>query len=352
MRVVTFQQLLWGTARMLGLTDPGGQFNGNSGTLSNERASDLAEYLTNRAGEGWGWEWWPEWTLTEQREYRATYVAATAYTATQEVWHPGSLKYYQALQATTGNAPATWNGSTWVTADAYWAECAASYGGSDWLASTAYAVNTTTGRVRNPADNLFYQCHTAHTSGATFDSTKFGLLTPFNRYIAFEQTGESKIWRCEGIYRRDPRVFPRNPGRCAKGESDLGVQAGADAPSQPWIRFQKPPPEFSAVPWAAGTFTLGDVRYYATTKDCYKVIVSSTTDAPTVTASWERQQLPEVLAPFVKRAAKADALGDQKQTARMAKELDLAYGDLADARDQMFDGQGNHSTALAGAWGR
>ena len=57
MRVVTFQQLLWGTARMLGLTDPGGQFNNGSGTLSNERASDLAEYLTNRAGEAWGWEW-------------------------------------------------------------------------------------------------------------------------------------------------------------------------------------------------------------------------------------------------------------------------------------------------------
>lgn len=59
MRRVSFQSVLYGAARLAGL-DP-------TRDLREPLTSTLLEHINQRVGEGWRWDFWPEWTLTEER---------------------------------------------------------------------------------------------------------------------------------------------------------------------------------------------------------------------------------------------------------------------------------------------
>lgn len=347
MRTVTFQSVLYGVATAHGM-DP-------ARDLNPARTASFAEYINQRVLEGWKWEFWPEWTVSEQRAFRASYDATEPVAATDERFLPGAQNYYQALQASTGQAPATLTGTLWVENSAYWAICAQSYSGNDWATGTVFTVGL---QVRNPDDNRFYQCHTAHTAGATFDATKFGLLTPFDKYVAYEQTTAAgvrltPIDEVKQVCKRNPRVFPANPFPIAFRPSDAGIQFMADAPAQVWIEFRKRPPVFTSTRHSlTTTYALDDLAYSSTTGECYKSLQAANVNhAVTDAAWWERVQFPAVLASFVKRCASADALNDQKQTSRKKDKLDEAYAELQDAADRALAGQGQFQTATVVAYG-
>ena len=59
MRRVTFQSVLHGTARQIGL-DP-------TRDLQGALTAGLLEFLNQRVAEAWRWDFWKEWTLTESR---------------------------------------------------------------------------------------------------------------------------------------------------------------------------------------------------------------------------------------------------------------------------------------------
>lgn len=350
MRTVPFLSVLNAVASGLGL-DP-------VRDLNQARAAALTTYVNARMLEGWKFDFWPEWTVSEQRAYRAPYAAATAYvdptlTAAQEVFFYGSVDYYQALRATTGTAPATSNGGAWTTNDAYWALCQASYSGADWAAGNNYAL---TDVRRNPDDNRFYQCHTAHASaGAAMDLTKFGVLTPFQKYVDYDQAGLTPIDEVKLASRKDSTTFRANPGAVEFTPIDKGILLGSKAPALVWLKFRLRPPQFTSVYWTgAATFATGALTLSRSTGECYVSLQDGNLNHDPAGASaayWERVKFPAVLASFVTRAAAADALKDGKQTDRAVSELEAARDELADALDRALAAQGQFETAGVQTYG-
>lgn len=259
----------------------------------------LNAHFDRWARQAWEAYFWPEWTLAERRQFRpdwdtgTTYGAPTA-TAAVERYHVRSRKYYQSLRAAnTGNAPADADG---VENSAWWAECASDYGGLDWATGMVFTVtNGSATIVRNPEDDRFYQCHTAHTAGATFDSTKFGVLTPFRRSVDYEQTDETEIGAVKAIWDRDPRVYFGNARPIEFVLADKVYVAGSE--QRVWVEFRERPPSWSGDDWlAATTFALDAQCYSPTQGNFYKSLQAANTNhAVTDTAWWEVIPVPYVL---------------------------------------------------------
>lgn len=246
------------------------------------------------------WEafWWPEWTTVERRQFRPSWDSATTYgaptaTAAVERFHVRSGKYYQSLRGNLNQEPADANG---VENSAYWAVCAAEYSGPDW--QTGLVLTVTNGSpmiVRNPADDRFYQCHTAHTAGATFDSTKFGILTPFRRSLDYEQTGETEIGEVKALWNRDPYVYLGTAQALEFILADKIYVAG-DEP-RPWVEYRERPPSWTGNDWSATTtYALDAQAYDPTTGDFYRSLQAANLNhAVTDTAWWVVIPVPYVL---------------------------------------------------------
>jgi hypothetical protein len=318
--------------------------------LDSIKAAALTEYINQAVRKGWHFEWFPEWLLTERRYYRATWATGTSYgapTATTpvEVYHIRSGRYVQSLHsANQGNEP-------FDTSDeensAHWAECADSYEGDDYEAG-AYSVGDI---VRNPDDDRYYQCHTAHTGTSTFDSTKFGILTPFSRYVAYEQTGQTAISRVKQASSRDPRVFSTTPGLLKFQRTNLGIQLSPLAPDAVYLQFQEQPPVFTSTPWEASTaYVVGDLVY--TSGETYICITNHTSSSSfAVGSNWELVEMPWVLAEFCKRFARSQNLNDLKLLNRALAEEGRAEGILAELWEEEFAGQDQYSRAVVQTYG-
>lgn len=205
MRVVTVQSVIDLAAI---------KYQGQSSRIDAKLGASLLQFINEAGRARWESVFHPDWTTVEERAFRADWLVGTAYAAPAatvpvEVLHRRSLAYLQTLRASTGQEPAN---ATDQVNYAYWHPCLASYAGDDWAASTAYTGGTATDTpgsvVRNPADGRYYACHTTHTSGATFDSTKFGILTPFLRDIDYEQAGKTAIGAVRDVWDADPRILP------------------------------------------------------------------------------------------------------------------------------------------------
>jgi len=351
MRTVTYQSVLWGAARLLGL-DPTRDLNGQT-------AARLTEYINRAVSKGWRFGQWPEWTLTEQRYFRPEYdateaVPAPTAAAPQERYYIAADRYYQALQASTGQLPATLQpDGTYLENSAYWAECHPSYQAADWAAGVQFGVGEGSGlpwQCRNPQDGLYYQCIAAHTAGATFDASKFGVLTPFQRFIDYNQTGETPIWEAPSVCasRRDPRVFPGNPWTISTGRNDRGITFPGCTVNVVWLRFWGAPPVFTSTSFSSTTaYAAGVTIYDPTTGDCWTSTAATTAgQSPSSTpAKWSKVEFPFVLSAYAKRMAQADVLRDQKQTSRAQDEQLAAEDELQDELDKALDGQGIYESA-------
>ena len=219
MRSTPYQQLLLRLASYFGEADG----------LSAEDAQLCAPKINLFVRLAWEYYWWPDVMALDKRYFRPVYNPATAYTgsvpgAPVEVFlaQPGTGDfstdtgaYYQALQASTGQVPATLVNGTWTENGAYWAESLSSYSADVWQPDTQYGVNNDGSglpyQVQNPNDGNYYQCLNAHTSGSTFDPTQWGILTPFVRSLAYDQVdGNGNAMTPFGeirfIWDRDPTV--------------------------------------------------------------------------------------------------------------------------------------------------
>ena len=342
MRSVTFQSVLQGTARMLGLDV--------TRDLSPARAASLTEYINNRVKEGWEFEFWDEWTSPELRYYRPAWAANTNYAAGVELYYPAStgIQYVQTLQAANNIVPFDAAGNI---NSMYYALSASNYTAVNWAAGAGYVLGPS-GQVYDPLTLKYYQCYIAHTSGAAMDYTKFGVLTPFNRYVGYDQPGQTPIGRVEGVYVNDPRVATRNPGKLPFMRSANGVQVSLRAPASVYVNFSLREPVFTTTAWNAATNYTGAMELVYVAPNCYASIKAGTNQAPASQPTyWSLAQFPMVLANFVKRAAMADALGDLKQQDRKTIELQGAYQELADAVDREMQSQGGQQVATAETYG-
>lgn len=338
MRTVTLESVLQGAATNAGL---------DWNDLVEDEKKSVMRKLNRRTSKAWMWERWSELCPTERRLYRDEYDNAAAYaaptlTAAVELFYTPAGKYYQTLRAATGQVPATLVAADYVVNSAYWAECAGSYSGNDWVTGSAYTVPTV---VRNPADGRYYSCHTAHTSGASFDSTKFGVLTPFAAYVSLDQSGQTPIGEVIALYSNDPDVNPNNPGLIRHRMSSRGIVPLGCAPMAVWVNFRLRVPIFTVEEWdGTGDYDTGARVYSESAGDCYQAIddvpaSSSNQEPEAVVASWVKMEFPLVLSNFVIRATAADILRADGQNDKASAEESQAFLELSNDRDIQQDGQ-------------
>lgn len=277
MRSVTFKSVLEGVAHLMGII---------SEQFPAEDKATYAEFINTAMETGWTWDFWPEWTTTEQRAYRDAWADGD-YAAGAEVWHAATSKYWTALSgATTGEVPGT---------DAAWTE-----------------------------------------------------LTTFARYVALDQPDQTPIGDVDAIFRNDPRVYPTRPGEMAFDITEQGIVPSPCAGNQIYVRFRRRVPTFTSVEWDADTeFAIGAVRYRPTTTgECYVALAANSNQVPENNpASWQKVDFPRVLMPYVKRAAYADALRADDQADKAMAEDRRAMQLLIDAQDRAFAGQSQYDSA-------
>lgn len=274
-------------------------------------------FIQRRTREAFQKHWWDETMRIEERWFRAFYASGTAYAAptsssASEVFHPGSRGYYQALKATTGNAPATLSGTTWSTNTSYWAAVDFGYAGNDWTDATVYAVGDT---VRSVDDGLYYRCHTAHTSSSSLDATKFGILTEWLPYISLDQASKTAIGLVRGLYLDHPgRTSEARRVKWMLGPN--GIHLLDNRVTSVFVWFQIKPPVLSGSTYSAGTaYAVGDYVYYssATTGyegDYWKCATATTAgqNPETHASKWTRQEIPEGLRDAIAHAVYSDFL--------------------------------------------
>ncbi len=305
MRTVSFQEVLQTAVGQDGqlLTD-----------LQGADFKKLREFANLMLPVAWEMESWPELMRSEQRWFRAFWAVGTAYSAPTssaavEVYYPPARRYYQALRASTGEEPATISGSTVTENSAYWAECKSEYSGNDWADATVYAVGTI---VRNPDDERYYQCHTGHTSSSSLDGTKFGILTQFERYVSYTQTGKTAISEVTRVTDKNPRVFTAVE-EYAFALNQNGVQI-VPAVTSVWLEFSiRCPRLFGDTYSTTASYSAGDQIYYssATTLGNFYDCISSATagqSPDTHAAKWQVVELPYIFKAYLALAMYATYL--------------------------------------------
>lgn len=150
-------------------------------------------------------------------------------------------------------------------------------------------------------------------------------------YILKEAEGETRI----GMIQEDECFFEEQPDpeslygvlKRVEDQGDRIVCFDEDCPSEPWIRFQLPCPEFTRVDYSSDTtYSKGAVCFNADTGDCYRSKQDSNTgNAVTDTDWWEKQLFPGIARNYVKWACSAEWMseddGKYQQSARAIGEL-------------------------------
>lgn len=81
---------------------------------------------------------------------------------------------------------------------------------------------------------------------------------------------DSRISRVLKLYLNDPDITPP-PLEITPRFSDVGIHCGFEHGTQVWIKFQPPPPQFTAQPWDSQTsYNRGQLAYSPITGECYK----------------------------------------------------------------------------------
>jgi len=259
-------------------------------------------WLDMALGAFWRSEWWPQLMLGEWRYFRANWASGTTYNKTDEVYDAATQQYFQCLRDSVsgaGNSPTDSNGDE---RSAYWAACAPSYSGPNWASGTAYEVGDI---IFYPVDNNLYQCHTAHTSSGTLIPTatggneRWGVLTPFDRYIAFDQTWETnEIGDVFDVKNDNPKVNSR--WRSVPWEvSEQGVQVLADY-KRVFVQFRRPRPRIKGARFDATlTYAAGDQVYFDNDEtqlgNFYNCVTATTAgqDPADTPAKWAVVEIPE-----------------------------------------------------------
>lgn len=256
----------------------------------------------------WQKAWWPEACKVGQRFYRQDYAGSSE--AGDQVYFPASRKYYVALRNSTGEAPAT--GADLETNLAYWAELSKSYSPQKHVSGESVAVGD---QKEDPDTGRVYQCHTAHTAGASIDLTKFGELVSFIRNIDFSQSWEAQeIADIEGVYDSDPRVHLDALEVDYILEAD-GILVRDHSLSSVWVRYRKPVPEFEGDDLDVSlSYVAGDVRYFS--GDFYKALTTAAAGETPAThpEKWSLQEVLGVLSGSIPLFIYAEHLKSKGET--------------------------------------
>ena len=290
MRKLTFSKVLHGVAHLAGLD------RDNLSTNEFNRIRDLAD---GRLALAWETGYWPDTLGCDKRTFRALWNSTTTYAAGTEVYYAAEDKYYFATTGSnTGNLP---------TDNTKWGESSESPSGNDWVTSTAYVAGD---KARYDVDDKHYWCFVPHTSSGSItpqSSSYWAELVPFNRYIAYSQTGETAIGEALGVHKKDPRNFTSNRDYSFT-LSGTGVQV-LDNVNKVWLKFRKRRPELTGntydtdSAYASGDQVYSGGQFYDANTS---VAVSESPDS--TPASWDVVEIPYIFQNYLTRGVYADYL--------------------------------------------
>ena len=130
MRTVDYSEILHGSAALAGFS---------AGDLDGGLFALWRTFHDRRLQVAWEIHRWPELCPVEQRYYRPLWSAGETVVATDERFYVPTQNYYQALQASTGQAPELLQpDGTYLPNLAYWAVSAGSYTADDFIATVVY----------------------------------------------------------------------------------------------------------------------------------------------------------------------------------------------------------------------
>lgn len=290
MRKLTFSSVLHGVAQLAGLD------RDNLSTSEFKRIRDLADA---RLALAWETGEWPDTLLIEQRRFRLLWDSTTTYAQNAEVYYAVEDKYYQSLAGSnTGNLP---------TDKSKWADVSESPSGDDWESGKAYVLGD---RAKYTTDGEHYWCINAHTSSSSItpaSSSYWTKLIPFNRYIAYEQTGQTKIGEFLAITSKDPRNFSATKEYSFELTA-LGANLVSDV-NTVWVKGRKHRPLLTGDNYSSSsTYSSGNQVYFG--GSFYEANTSvAVNESPTTAASkWDLVELPYIFQGYLIRGAYADYL--------------------------------------------
>jgi hypothetical protein len=308
MRTVDYSEILYGSAALAG---------SQPADIDAATFALLRTFHDRRLQTAWEIHRWPDLCPIEKRTYREAWSATTTYAAKDECYDLASGNYFQSLKAANLNQAPTIAG---VENAAYWAACANAYSAADWVTGTDYTIGQ---QVKNALTGIYYQARTNHTAGATFAgdlAANWGELTPFNKYIAYAQPGETPIGEYLQATNRDPRITTQHTCYSFFLSQD-GAQFSYLAPNVLWLYYRIQRPTLVGNAWdSTSTYASGDQVYYAATSggvgNFYTANTSTTAgQSPTTTpASWDVVELPYFLRGYLIQAGYADWLISDGQT--------------------------------------
>lgn len=214
--------------------------------------------------------------------------------------------------------------STGTTSVGWWHPCQASYSGTTWTLATAFAA----GDVAYYAVNdTFYACHTASTGNLPTNTSYFGALTVFDKYVGYAQTGFTAIGDVRDVYTKNPLV-----NKTYATANWTLTQNGVQVPNGPnvvWLEYRTRYAPLVGSDWASGSayavgdqvlFTSGSVKNFYT---C--AVVTTAGQSPTThPASWTILEIPYLFQPYMVHGAFADVLRMDGQMDKAAQQERLA----------------------------
>jgi len=279
----------------------------------------------------WSREFWRDLMRIERRFFRPNWVNGTSYVQGDEVYDQNSQGYFQCVRATSSQAPTD---SGLVENSGYWAACATAYTAANWVSGTSYAIGD---QVYYLPTSTFYQCIQATSSVVCTNTSYWGPLTPFDRYIAWEQSGENEIGKLFAC-RTDNHFVTTNYDDLDAWESYQGIQV-RDNVTSCYVFYRQPCPRLKGDSWSAtASYAVGDQVYFTPTGDkgnLYDCISSASAgDSPsTDPEKWDQVDIPIDFANFLVWSTYARCLSGDDKTDIKNDAMEMAEEYLSQAID-------------------
>jgi hypothetical protein len=192
----------------------------------------------------WQTAWHEDLMRVERLTLRPAWDAATAYTAATWVYFEDADDYFVALQASTNEAPATWDGAEWDTNLAYWAHRSepSAVDQGEWTDGTDYTLGQ---RVSWHGDE--YACIVAHTASSSIlpsNTTYWGNVPVFDWEVPAYQDGRTVIGRGREAATLNPRLFA-GAQRIAFEHTSTGVRLAESPVPRPWLEYRIRAPQLT-----------------------------------------------------------------------------------------------------------
>lgn len=168
----------------------------------------------------------------------------------------------------------------------------------------------------------------------TQERTPTGSPAKTINYIA---TGATTIGEVLNVYRDDPSDVVRPLEYDFTTTDTTAVVSDDDytAGSKVWVRFSIPVPALTISPYNNATaYAAGASVYYQ--NECYKARATTTGNLPTSTTHWDKQEIPEFLADYLKVKTASMLLFAEGQDQRAALQEQRSENALVKAMDDFW----------------